>query len=77
VRHDQESKLRPWLCIHSLEERLDQRPGPWTEQLGNAGRKLGSNQADFPERDLTGQSLPDSMRWRGEALKTKQDQFAQ
>ena len=27
--------------------------------------------------DLTGQSLPDSMRWRGEALKAKQDQFAQ
>jgi hypothetical protein len=38
--------------------------------------RLSSPRA-FRKTGLTGQSLPDSMRRRGEALKTKQDQFAQ
>src|ERR1019366_2812755 len=31
----------------------------------------------LPERDLPGQSSPDSMRWRDESLKTTQDHSAQ
>jgi hypothetical protein len=33
--------------------------------------------ASPPDPDLTGQFVPDSIRWRGESRKTTQEHFAQ
>ena len=55
------------------------RETPSTE-IGKDGAPSGGarvQEPHLPERDLTGQTLPDSMRWRAGALKTTQDHSAQ
>ena len=60
------------------------RPGgPGVRELRSMDQRLPvvssrrGELASFPQGDLTGQFVPDLMRWRGESLKTMQDHSAQ
>ena len=50
---------------------------PWGSDQRVQARLSFPIRPDFPEADLTGQSLPDPMRQRGESLKTTQDDSTQ
>jgi CRISP-associated protein Cas1 len=49
----------------------------WARMQGPVRGNVLLRRQQYRMADLTGQSLPDSMRWRGESLKTPQDHSAQ
>jgi hypothetical protein len=53
--------------------------GFWGRGVGAASDRAGRVEGwdCFMGGDVTGQSVPDLMRWRGESLKTMQDHSAQ